>query len=344
MNISRQTSYKWDVAISLCKQDLDFARKLIKSINPTVKVFFYEERQDELISKSGPESFANIFKKESRVIVILSRNEWSETYYTEIERNAIIDRTAVKNEGYNFLMVIPMIQGEIPPWYPSTQIYVSPFNFSIQEIAHFIEFKVSEEGGIIKSLTLEDRYQNILNRIEEKKLIVQLQESNEAIEKARLEIIKLKDCFNDKSEFVRSRFLASHSWYKFGYDTNIAYLKLNDYLLECKILLPDELYHNFVTTQDFSVTFELFKTFGENEVRKSIEKEQRLFYYTTRLFGWSKQYLIEQATNQELIVLFRSRDKRQRYDLTVPINTIDFVDNWFQKLLSKSIELIERYI
>jgi len=131
--------FNWDIAISLCKQDIDFAKKLVKAINPSLKVFFYEDRQEELISKSGPEAFAKTFKDESRVVVILSRDEWSKSFYTEIERNAIIDRTAVKNEGYQFLMVIPMVQGEIPSWYPSTQIYASPFRFTIEELAHFIE-------------------------------------------------------------------------------------------------------------------------------------------------------------------------------------------------------------
>src|SRR5215510_7217395 len=101
------SDYKYEIAISLCKQDVDFARKLVKAFNPSLKVFFYEDRQEELISKSGPEAFAKAFKEETRIVVILSRDEWSETYYTDIEKNAIIDRTSVKNQGYHFLVVIP---------------------------------------------------------------------------------------------------------------------------------------------------------------------------------------------------------------------------------------------
>ena len=98
-------NFKYDIAISLCKEDVDFADKLVKAINPNLKVFFYEHKQEELISKSGPEAFARVFKEESRVVVILSRKEWSETFYTDIERSAIMDR--IKG-GYRFLMVIPM--------------------------------------------------------------------------------------------------------------------------------------------------------------------------------------------------------------------------------------------
>jgi hypothetical protein len=338
--------YKWDIAISLCKHDIDFAKKLVKAINPSLKVFFYEDRQEDLISKSGPVAFAKTFKDESRVVVILSRDEWSNSFYTEIERNAIIDRTAVKNEGYQFLMVVPMVQGETPSWYPSTKIYANAQRFFVEDIARFIEFKVAEEGGLIKSVTVEDRYQNLLDRIEVKKSIVRLQEDANAIQAARDELIILKDCFNSKSDFLRTKYVDSVSWYQFSEHVNKAHFGLSDYLLECNIILPDEMYAHsrIVTTQDFCVSFELFKTFGNDDTRKSLEVEQRLFYYTNELKGWSLPHLYEQATNKELFVLFRNRDNRQRYDLTRPINTLDLVDEWFQKLLSASTQSIERYI
>jgi hypothetical protein len=334
--------YEWDIAISLCKQDIDFAKKLVKAINPALKVFFYEYRQEELISKSGPEVFAKTFKDDSRIIVILSRKEWSETYYTDIERNAIIDRT--KTEGFKSIIVIPMVQDETPPWYPSTQIYASPFRFSIEELAHFIEFKVVEEGGILKTLTVEDRYQNLLERIEEKKSIINLQLNKVAIQSARDEMANLKECFNKKSEFLHKSIFDKVSCSPFYEHVNSSYFGFGDYLLECQFKLPDEMYHSIVTTQDFCVTFELFKTFGSAKTRKSLEAEQRVFYYTPELQGWALPHLYEQATNQELQVLFRSRDNSQFYDLTNPIRTAWLVDNWFQRLLSKSTETIERYI
>lgn len=141
-----KTDKKYDVAISLCKQDLEFAKKLIAQLNPGINVFLYEDKQEELISKSEPEEFAKVFKEEARVVVILSRKEWSESYYTDIERNAIIDRTSVKNEGYNFLLVIPLVPNEIPSWYPSTRIYIDPRRFSFEEMAKFITENRREEA------------------------------------------------------------------------------------------------------------------------------------------------------------------------------------------------------
>jgi hypothetical protein len=336
--------YEWDIAISLCNEDIDFAKKLVKAINPTLKVFFYEDRQQELISKSGPEVFAKTFKDESRVIVILSRKEWSESFYTEIERNAIVDRT--KSEGYQSIMVIPMVQGETPPWYPSTQIYASHFRFSIEELAHFIEFKVTEKGGVVKSLTLEDRYQNLLDRIEEKKKTIFLQQDKVAIQSARDEMNNFKDCFNSKSDFLKKSKSIIDKVFSSPFSEHVkgSHFGYGDYLLECQFALPDEMYNRIVTTQDFCVTFELFKTFGNAETKKTLAVEQRVFYYTPELQGWALPHLFEQATNTELQVLFQNRDNSKFYDLTNPLRTSSLVDHWFQLLLSKSTETIERFI
>lgn len=342
--ISGTNAYKWDVAISLCSKDIDFAKKLVKAINPTLKVFFYEDNQAEFISKSGPVACAKTFKEESRVVVILSRNEWSNSFYTEIERNAIIDRISVRNEGYQFLMVIPMVQDEIPPWYPSTQIYASPFRFSIEDIAHFIEFKVTEEGGVVKSLTVEERYQNLIDRIELKKSIIDLQNDKVAAQYAEEEMNALKNCFNKKSNFLLKRIIDNTYFYDFNSYCNYAHFGHGGYLLECRFMFGDDFYHNIKTTQDVIVKFEIFKSFRGIEEKKSLELEERVFYYTPELQGWALPHLNEQATNSERQVLFHDIDNSQFYDLTNPIQTDTLVDYWFQRLLSKSTETIERYL
>lgn len=342
--MTTKTKYKWDIAISLCKQDVDFARKLVKAFNPSLNVFFYEDRQEDLISKSGPVEFAKTFKADSRIVVILCRNEWSNSYYTEIERNAIIDRTSVKNEGYNFLMVIPMVQDEIPPWYPSTQIYASPFRFSIEELAHFIEFKVTEEGGVVKPLSLEDRLQNLIDRVELKKSIINLQHQKEAIESVKSEMNKLGDCFNRKAEFLIKNKVDEFSFNEFSGYFCKGNFRLGDCFLECRFLNQEDFYCQIITTQDVIVRFELFKVFDRGQGKERLEVEERIFYYSPEVQGWALRHLYEQATKRELQVLFRNRDNSQFYNLIRVIQTDSLVDYWFQRLLSKSSEVIERYI
>lgn len=337
-------SYKYDIAISLCQQDMDFAKRLVKAINPSVKVFFYEDRQDQLISKSGPEAFSKTFKEESRVVVILSRNEWSNSFYTEIERNAIVDRTAVRNEGYHFLMVIPMVQGEIPAWYPSTQIYASPFRFTVEEIAHFIEFKVTEEGGIVKALTVEERYQNYIDRVEQKRSIVSLQHEKIAVQRAKEEMAIFKDCFNSKGRFFQKNVIDKFFSKEFGPFSNRSCFGYGDYVLECRFLFQDEFYSQITTTQDLAIRFELLKISSAEGENKTIDAEDRVFYYTPELQGWGLPNICEHPTNKEIQVLFRDKSKSQFYNLTNPLGADVLVDNWFQKLLSKSTESIERYL
>ncbi len=91
----------YDIAISLCKQDVDFAKKLVNKLNPSLSVFFYEDKQEELVAKCGPEEFSRIFKLRSKVVVIISRKEWGESFYTQIEKSAILDR--LPQEGFVFL-------------------------------------------------------------------------------------------------------------------------------------------------------------------------------------------------------------------------------------------------
>lgn len=333
---------KYDVAISLCKQDLDLARKIIAHLNPGLKVFFYEDRQEELISKSGPEEFGKIFKEESRVVVILSRNEWSESFYTEIERNAIIDRTSVKNEGYNFLMVIPVEIDETPSWYPSTRIYLDPRRFTIADLAKFIEFKVSEEGGIIKQITVEDRYNNLLEKIEEKKKKVLLQESQGAIALAKEELQTLKDCFNKKMIYLRSSNFDTIYSIPFSANVETAEFGFGDYRLRFNIKVPNELVSRIVTTQDFCISIELYKIIDSGS--RILQSEYRSFYYDEISSRWAILQPCENRTQYEALVLFRDRNNTVYYDLIDPLSSEDLIDGWFQKLLKDSSASIERYL
>lgn len=337
-----KAKYQYDIAISLCKQDVDFARKLVKAINPNLKIFFYEDRQEDLISKCGPEVFADTFKDESRIVVILSRKEWSESYYTEIERNAIIHRTSVQNEGFHFLMMIPMVQGEIPSWYPSTHIYASPTKFSIEQLAHFIEFKVTDEGGIVKPLTVEERYRHLLDRIEIKKSIINLQHDQTAVQSGKEEMIKFKECFNSKIDFFNKNIIDNVSSRHFNMMFYSAHFRIGHYLLESVFIFQKDYYYEIFTTQDIVVKFELSQILGRD--KKIIESEDWVFYYTSQLKGWGQPVFHESPTNKEEQVLFRQRDNSAFYDLINITTTDALVDMWFQLLLEKSTETIEKYI
>lgn len=322
--------YTYDIAISLCKQDMDFARKLVKALNPRLNVFFYEDRQEELISKSGPEAFGKIFKEQSRVVVVLSRNEWSESYYTDIERNAIIDRTSVKNQGYSFLIVIPMEQGEAPSWYPSTKIYADPRKFSIELLAKFIEFKVTEEGGVVTPLTSEEYSAFFINQLKEKQKITQLQNSNVAIEKLKSEADKLKMLFNSKAEyFNKNRNQISSTHKLFTAFLSDASFGVAPFLLSCEIHDMDYGIR-LVSAQQPTLFITLFRINNQSSYEQ-LKSEQYKYYYSGTLNGWA-QPVPYRGNDRIYISHLFTEYGHSWYDLKHPVTTEELIDKWFIEL------------
>src|SRR5690554_695054 len=210
--------YKYDIAISLCKEDVEYAESLIKELNPKMERFFYGHKQEELISELGPEKFGNVFKHDSRVVVILYTKEWGESYYTELERAAILDRTAKADQGQSFIMVIGMEEGAVPGWYPSSRIYANPLNFSTSQMASFIEYKVNERGGDVSPLTFEEQAELFHKKTEDRKELIRFLESPESLSPALEELDKVVGEINEKIDFVKKLdvdfIVASKPFYK----------------------------------------------------------------------------------------------------------------------------------
>lgn len=349
-------TYKYDIAFSLCKQDVQFARDLIAQLNPSIKVFFYENNQEELIAKSGPEAFGRVFNNEARIVVILSRKEWSETYYTDIERNAIIDRTSVRNEGFSFLMVIPMGPGETPPWYPSTRIYANPQLSSIEQLARFIEFKLVDEGGQIIKVTLEERYRHIQKKIEAKKKLIKLQSSEEARAGIQGELIALEKAFANKIEFLKNDNMSAVSYRDVPAQDMHMYLNLDHFLLEMGVISPDISTRRVVLPLDHTLymhlcTFSGYNTMNGNPISNdTILSKQYKFLYSKNQKGWAEPSTHGKPDQQQESVLFCNRDadrtalKIDYYDLKDPMTSEELIDQWFQELLKHARENISKYI
>lgn len=333
--------FKYDLAISLCKRDVEFARQLCLSLNPSLKVFFYENRQEEILTQSGPEVFGKVFREKSRLVIVLSRPEWSETYYTEIEKHSIIDRTS--KEGYRFLVIIPMERNAVPAWYPTTLIYIDPYKFTIDQIARFIEFKVVEEGGVLKPIALEDRHAQLKDRIIQKQKLISLQETELATKSAVKEVANLKKIFSAKREVLQDNLFAGFSYTPFGDHIPHSYFQLGKFRLDCEVSDPTQQLKRAVTAQDFRLTLILSKV-NERDHPVTIESGTYIYYYTDTLKGWSIPYLSHQATENELMILFRDRSRTNFYDLKKPTISNELIDEWFQKLLKVSSEDLERYL
>ncbi len=325
-------SYKYDIAISLCQQDIEYAKALVAELNPGLNVFFYEDRQQELITKSGPEVFASIFKKDSRVVVILARKEWGESFYTDIERNAIIDRTSVKNEGYNFLFVIPIVPNEVPVWYPPTRIYADPRRFTLENMARFIEFKVTELGGEVNPISFEEHCDLFNKKIELKKQLVQLQQTEEAISYGVKELGKIKNLFNDKIQFLRQKLILRTEIREFSEHSFSASFGIGDFLLQCE-LKDNEKQHGVKnnSAQDIGLVLILFH--NTNSLQKEINRTKNLvFHYSPMKRGWCIPSLKPHSSQNEKPLLYRNRDNQYSFLLDAPVSSEELIDFWFKQL------------
>lgn len=323
---------KYDIAISLCKEDLSFASRLVAALNPNLKVFFYEDKQEELISKSGPEAFVKVFKEESRIVVILSRKEWSESFYTELEKNAIVDRLSAGKEGFGFLFVIPLAPKQVPTWYPETRIYADPTKFSFEEIAKFIEFKVTEQGGEVKPVSFKERSDALIAKIKLKKELIYLQQTPEAIDAVEEELKIIGGLLTTKfeNEIKTAGFSRIH-YESYDIYRNEVYFIVNDKQLYIHINNPWNLLSK-QSNQVYSIEFTIYDLSTHSQMAKS---PLYRFIYTPMNSGWAEVVNYDRAQvnqfNEEL--LFRYSDSQFYYDLKGRMSSESLIEYWFNQLL-----------
>src|SRR5262249_22655073 len=99
------------------------ARRLVERLGPDVSVFFAPERQQELVSTDGVETFTAVYKNDSLTVAILYREDWGSTLWTAVEERAIRER-GFQQRAFEFVTLIPLDKGKTPEWFPSTQIYL----------------------------------------------------------------------------------------------------------------------------------------------------------------------------------------------------------------------------
>ena len=338
------SNYKYDIAISLCKEDICFARKLVAALNPNLKVFFYEDKQEELISKSGPEAFAKVFKEESRVVVILSRKEWSETFYTDLEKNAIVDRLSSGKGGFEFLFVIPLVAKQVPAWYPETRIYADPTRFSIEQLATFIEFKVTEQGGEVKPVSFKERAEALVAKAKDKKDLIQLQRTPEAINAVQDELKVIGNLLETKFENE----IKTAGFTQIGYEPsdiyrNKIYFIVNDIQLYIHINNP---WNQIIikTNQVYSIQFTISNLLTNTPITTS---PLYRFVYAPINSGWAEvvEYERNQINpfNEEL--LFKYSNSQIYYDLKDRISSEVLIEYWFNQMLDHvSSELAKHLI
>jgi hypothetical protein len=153
--------FKYDVALSFHSKDEQLATNLNDKVQDRFNTFIYSEHQKTLAGRDGEDAFSKVFGEEARLVVIFFRNEWGETPFTRIEKDAIRNRAF--NAGYDFTLFIPTDPtAKLPPWLPRSRLYFGLDRFGLDGAAAVIESKIEELGGEPKIESVADR----ANRLE----------------------------------------------------------------------------------------------------------------------------------------------------------------------------------
>lgn len=194
--------YKYEVAFTLANEDKEIARQINMLIKNKFSTFLYFENKEETGAKDGLNLFYDIFKNQSRIVVVLFSEKWSQNKWTTKEEQAIKDR--IVNTNWNFLIFVKIYKKlKIPEWYPNSEIFVDFEEYGYKGVASVIENKVRELGGTIGNESIEQKAKRISEEKENNKKIQNvLNKQHESVKIAEAEVANLISIVEKKIKYI----------------------------------------------------------------------------------------------------------------------------------------------
>lgn len=183
---------KYDIAISFLHQDEPLAVELEGRLSPTFTVFVYSKKQEEIAGTDGLETFRDVLRNQSRLVVVLYRDGWGKSKWTRVEEAAITDRFL--DEGWQWLLFISLDSKCTPPkWLPESKIRLNFEEYGLEQCLGAIKARVEELGATIHQESALDRAKRIeqANLWKEKRTI--MLSSEEGVMLACSEAVKFLD-------------------------------------------------------------------------------------------------------------------------------------------------------
>lgn len=160
------TGFTYDVAFSFL-DDESLAKEIV-TLLPNLSTFVFSERQAEIGATDGAVTFATVFGREARIVVVLYREKWGKTKWTRIEETAIKDR--VLNDGAEFLTFVHLeTPRPTPVWLPATRLWLNLDRLGVPGAASVIEERVRRAGGAIREETVEENAARLERELQEEK-------------------------------------------------------------------------------------------------------------------------------------------------------------------------------
>ncbi len=147
-----------DVALTFLSEDEPIALKIADELRDRVDVFFYADRQAELVGTDGEESFGEVFRDRARIVVVFYRTGWGETMMTRAEKSAIKQRAA--REGYGFTIWVMLDPEKVLPSFVDPQhIWFDYHRWGVSGLASVIEQKLRDAGKETRPRSFWDEMQ-----------------------------------------------------------------------------------------------------------------------------------------------------------------------------------------
>ena len=178
---SHMQNIAYDIAISFLARDEGIATKLYSELSSRAKVFLYSKAQERLAGTDGEIAFGKVFSEESRVVVVLYRDEWGTTPWTRIEETAIRNRGF--EHGYDFCLFMPLnTPPSVPTWLPKNRIWIGLDRWGIEGAASVIDARVQELGGTPRVESLGDMAKRVELRRTQAETRARYRKSHQAVE------------------------------------------------------------------------------------------------------------------------------------------------------------------
>jgi hypothetical protein len=195
-------AYKYDVAFSFLNEDLALAEQLADLLLPTLEVFVYSRKQRRLAGTDGVESFAAIFKRETRLVVLLYRKGYGEERWTRMESGALRERHFDLG-GWPFLLFVTLEENpQPPPYLPKTHLWFNHHAFGSLELLGAIRYRVQELGATPRIETPRARAARLARTREREEERSEILSSPRGIQLARHELERLRKRMENEARAI----------------------------------------------------------------------------------------------------------------------------------------------
>lgn len=153
--MSNQILEKYDVTISYLSRDEELAYAIYTELGEIFKIFVYTQHQKELAGGDGIELLRDIFIERANLIVILYREGWGMSDWTNTEEKAIQEFGL--NNHWEGMLLVNLDGSKKPKWFPGTLFSLDLPKYGFQELIGAIKLRAQERGSEIKSVNAVEK-------------------------------------------------------------------------------------------------------------------------------------------------------------------------------------------